>query len=268
MGCIKLDILEKSFVLMKVVYRNFDVEQKNVQRFLRVDPLYEKYPDFSPYSYCMGNPVRFVDPDGRGVYGHRNEDGSMSYVLVDSESETYTNENGTYIRIDDSFEIQNENGSYKTIPSPLAIPESQTTAKENWLYGKKLGVPNGGFLMTGGSNSECGLGSKSESVDGIIDCTGFASAFSTRSAGRTGFGLLTLLQDLIFKTDNIAGAGMSASSEPTYEYESVYSEERKLRPRTVRVNHGSFDSYLLVDDTLVITIKDNVVIDSTLHLAK
>ena len=191
----------------------------------------------------------------------------MSYVLVDSESETYTNENGTYIRIDDSFEIQNENGSYKTIPSPLAIPESQTTAKENWLYGKKLGVPNGGFLMTGGSNSECGLGSKSESVDGIIDCTGFASAFSTRSAGRTGFGLLTLLQDLIFKTDNIAGAGMSASSEPTYEYESVYSEERKLRPRTVHVNHG-FYSYLLVDDTLVIKYINKMPIDSSLHRAR
>jgi len=30
-----------------------------------VDPLFEKYPDFSPYSYCMGNPVRFVDPDGK-----------------------------------------------------------------------------------------------------------------------------------------------------------------------------------------------------------
>jgi len=122
--------------------------------------------------------------------------------------------------------------------------------------------------MTGGSNSECGLGSKSESVDGIIDCTGFASAFSTRSAGRTRFGFLILFQDLIFKTDNITGAGMSASSEPTYEYESVYSEERKLRPRTVHVNHGSYDSYLLVDDTLVITLKDKVVIDSTLHLAK
>ncbi|HOU69658.1 MAG TPA: RHS repeat-associated core domain-containing protein, partial [Paludibacteraceae bacterium] len=70
-----------------------------------VDPLFEKYPDFSPYNYCMGNPVRFVDPDGRGVYGHRNEDGSMSYVLVDSESETYTNENGTYIRVSDGFDI-------------------------------------------------------------------------------------------------------------------------------------------------------------------
>jgi hypothetical protein len=43
MGCIKLDILEKSFVPMKVVYSSSDVEQKSVQRFLSVDPLFEKY---------------------------------------------------------------------------------------------------------------------------------------------------------------------------------------------------------------------------------
>ena len=30
-----------------------------------VDPLWEKYPDFSPYNYCAGNPVKLVDEDGR-----------------------------------------------------------------------------------------------------------------------------------------------------------------------------------------------------------
>ncbi len=32
-----------------------------------VDALFEKYPEISPYSYCGGNPVRFVDMDGREV---------------------------------------------------------------------------------------------------------------------------------------------------------------------------------------------------------
>ena len=31
------------------------------------DPLAEKYYDWSPYVYCIGNPVKFVDPDGRKV---------------------------------------------------------------------------------------------------------------------------------------------------------------------------------------------------------
>jgi len=29
------------------------------------DPLFEKYPDMSPYVYCAGNPVKFIDPDGK-----------------------------------------------------------------------------------------------------------------------------------------------------------------------------------------------------------
>ncbi len=33
--------------------------------WLGVDPLAEKYPGVSPYVYCAGNPVKYVDPDGR-----------------------------------------------------------------------------------------------------------------------------------------------------------------------------------------------------------
>ncbi|MBE6325919.1 MAG: hypothetical protein E7077_02470 [Bacteroidales bacterium] len=33
--------------------------------WLSVDPLFEKYAGMSPYSYCAGNPVKMVDPDGR-----------------------------------------------------------------------------------------------------------------------------------------------------------------------------------------------------------
>ena len=37
-------------------------------RFTTIDPLAEKYSGISPYAYCNGNPVNFVDPDGR-FYG-------------------------------------------------------------------------------------------------------------------------------------------------------------------------------------------------------
>ena len=49
-----------------------------------VDPLAEKYYSISPYAYCAGNPVRYIDPDGRFIVGadgkhnasyFRNEEG-------------------------------------------------------------------------------------------------------------------------------------------------------------------------------------------------
>jgi hypothetical protein len=43
-------------------------EQTNVSSFvaaMSIDPLCEKYYWISPYAYCMNNPVKFIDPDGR-----------------------------------------------------------------------------------------------------------------------------------------------------------------------------------------------------------
>lgn len=36
-------------------------------RFMSIDPLAEKYYSISPYSYCMNNPVKFIDTDGKQV---------------------------------------------------------------------------------------------------------------------------------------------------------------------------------------------------------
>ena len=35
--------------------------------WLSVDPMADKYPGLSPYTYCADNPVKLVDPDGRAV---------------------------------------------------------------------------------------------------------------------------------------------------------------------------------------------------------
>ena len=35
--------------------------------FLSVDPMADKYPSISPYAYCVWNPVKLVDPDGKEI---------------------------------------------------------------------------------------------------------------------------------------------------------------------------------------------------------
>jgi len=53
-------------------------------RFTTVDPLAEKYYSISPYAYCAGNPVKYIDPTG---------------MFVDD----YFNENGTYLGKDEAI---------------------------------------------------------------------------------------------------------------------------------------------------------------------
>ncbi|MGL4332710.1 MAG: RHS repeat-associated core domain-containing protein [Bacteroidales bacterium] len=38
---------------------------QTLARWHSMDPLAEKYYSISPYAYCAGNPVMFVDPDGK-----------------------------------------------------------------------------------------------------------------------------------------------------------------------------------------------------------
>ena len=36
-----------------------------VSLWMNIDPMYEKFPNFSSYIYCINNPVKLIDPDGR-----------------------------------------------------------------------------------------------------------------------------------------------------------------------------------------------------------
>ena len=48
--------------------------------FTSVDPLAEKYPNMSPYVYCAGNPVKYVDPTGMEVEITGEQDAAMQVI--------------------------------------------------------------------------------------------------------------------------------------------------------------------------------------------
>ena len=57
--------------------------------WLSVDPMSDKYPSLSPYTYCANNPIKLVDPNGEEVI----IDGSASSWAMTKLSSTYKNLN-------------------------------------------------------------------------------------------------------------------------------------------------------------------------------
>ena len=45
--------------------------------WLSVDPMSDKYPSLSPYSYCANNPIKLVDPNGEDVGDFFNDNGTF-----------------------------------------------------------------------------------------------------------------------------------------------------------------------------------------------
>lgn len=50
------------------ILRQDSISENAKAMFTTIDPLCEKYYHLSPYSYCGGNPVNAIDPDGMDIY--------------------------------------------------------------------------------------------------------------------------------------------------------------------------------------------------------
>ncbi len=76
----------------------------SVTRFNRMDKHAENYPSFSPYAFCLCNPVVYVDPTGNDVYTYDSQ-GNLLYSKKDKERDLVQvrNDDGT---IDESPEMK------------------------------------------------------------------------------------------------------------------------------------------------------------------
>ena len=56
--------------------------------WLSVDPMADKYPSMSPYSYCAWNPMKLVDPDGREVINaHTKKVGELQKKIANLQNQ-------------------------------------------------------------------------------------------------------------------------------------------------------------------------------------
>lgn len=81
--------------------RNYDAQ---ILTWDRMDPLCENYYNISPYVYCMNNPVKFIDPDGRKgflVHGTWSSGGTWHDIPgLKEASKTLFNDGDTMSKFD------------------------------------------------------------------------------------------------------------------------------------------------------------------------
>ena len=114
----------RNLTASEVLTNHYDFHARQLQlpipHFYQQDPYADKYPHLSPYLYCAGNPLRYVDPSGKivinnngivfnqrlgevrnyigqpfkDIYARLQDDKEKTFIIID-----YNNQNGTNYEI-------------------------------------------------------------------------------------------------------------------------------------------------------------------------
>jgi len=80
-----------------------------IMRTSTLDPLAEKYYSISTYAWCGGNPVKFVDPDGRTIWIALASTSEEKPTMVQYKNGKLYNQNGSLYKGRDEFAIKTKN---------------------------------------------------------------------------------------------------------------------------------------------------------------
>ena len=144
-----------------------------IGRWNHIDPLIEKHPDQSPYLYCNGNPILYLDPDGKdgiisikegqitissNVYLYGS--GSTKAVAAQMQNDVNAKWGGVYsattsdgkqsFNVSISISISLYEGKEKN--DPLLIPESWDPSNRDNFIEVSDGTPRS--YVTGGDEGE------------------------------------------------------------------------------------------------------------------
>jgi RHS repeat-associated protein len=205
-------------------YRGARFYDSDVARFLSLDPLASTFPSWSAYNYVVGNPVAFIDPDGREAKDWIRKSGSNKWkwdASINSEEAAVSKygEGTQYAKPGDSYEsvegkiTLGANGSWSR---NLPVDEGYTQQDiDAWRKHQKL-VANSealeGFMMNYFSIMTLPLGGGGGSLRGVLAGTRslFMRGFSKAAVKTGGRGLVNLTEETfsqaLFKgAENVGG---------------------------------------------------------------
>jgi len=166
-----------------------------------VDPLCEKYYWISPYAYCLNNPVRFTDPDGREVdIEHRTG------FLGLGKKETLKYDNGSLYNKDGSAYAGKVNGFLKKSVNALG---SLSKTDEGASMVTELQSSSNVFTIKSGATNEFKPDNPSKAGANLTE----VQAATGNTAGSAGSG------GTIFWNSSSTSGGLDLSggtTRPTY----------------------------------------------------
>ncbi len=121
--------------------------------FTTWDPLAEKYPWLSPYAYCAGNPINYIDPNGERIvvweddeeWEYRHKDGDYwLYNVADGRAYSYSDAQSFASKVINALGKIQEGEVGNTLVTGLMDSEKTLTIKEqeNKRNGSKFDFSN------------------------------------------------------------------------------------------------------------------------------
>ena len=137
--------------------------------WMSTDPMEEKYPDISSYTYCHNNPITLIDPNGMTDYYNLNgklvrnvDDGKTDRImlLINSKKDDKVNaaiEQGTFIKVPSNKVVDKMEEAYNL---------TENTGKE---HGFRVGNKGTISTMVSGRETEIGPDEWKPAVSSIVE---------------------------------------------------------------------------------------------------